>query len=329
MPKVSVIIPTHNRADLIGRAVRSALTQTCSDVEVLVIDDCSKDGTGETVLAIRDPRVKYVRHETNRGVSAARNTALSLATGEFIAFLDDDDEWLPEKLRIQLDCMERARQSVGLMTTGYQVENADKRIAYEVLPNERGWMFERLLRQGHFNHTSTILVRAACFVRVGPFDVTFRYGEDFDMWLRIAKEYEVDFVSIPLVRVHPQVNGLTQNYEARVSGAEAHLHKYRAFFETNSHVFSDRLHKLGTDYCFAGNAKRGRQEFYRAIAQRPLAPKSYVSAALSLMGPHAVRSCYRFKDWCGGGESMTTMLRNTANSLFDTIQFGRAQSSVW
>src|SRR4029453_1391166 len=103
MPKVSVVIPTHNRADLLDRAVRSALAQTHADLEVLIADDASSDGTGEVVARIGAARGKYFRHDGNRGVAAARNTAITNATGEFIAFLDDDDEWLPEKLRIQLD----------------------------------------------------------------------------------------------------------------------------------------------------------------------------------------------------------------------------------
>ena len=104
-------------------------------------------------------------------------------------------------------------------------------------------------------------------------------------------------VPASLVRVHPQANGLTQDYAAKAAGAEAHLSKYRDFFESNSQLFSERLQKLGTDYCFAGDTTRGRQAFYRSIARRPLAHKSYACAALSLLGSSTVRRCYRFKDW--------------------------------
>jgi glycosyltransferase involved in cell wall biosynthesis len=296
MPKVSVVIPTHNRVERLGRAIRSALAQTFSDVEVLIADDASKDRTGDMVLGMGDPRVRYFRHATNLGVSAARNTAISHARGEFVAFLDDDDEWLPEKLQIQLDHIENARKSVGLLCGGYyEVDRSSNRIA-EITPTEHGWVFESLLRQGYFNHTSTILVRAECFARVGLFDVAFRYGEDFDMWLRIAKEYEVDFVPAPVARRHLEPDGLTQDYNAIASGTEAHLRKYRAFFEHESPVLSERLQKLGTYYCFAGNARRGREVFYTAIAHRPLAPKSYIGVALSLMGSRAFRFCYAAKD---------------------------------
>lgn len=297
MPKVSVIIPTHNRASLVGRAVQSALAQTHGDLEVLITDDASKDGTRDVVARIRDARVKYFHHEVNRGVSAARNTAIAQASGEYIAFLDDDDEWLPEKLQRQLDRFETATASVGLICCGHYEVDAANRITAEVIPAERGWVFERLLTQGWFNHTSTILVRAECFAGVGLFDVTYRYLEDFDMWLRIATEYEFEFVEAPLARLHFQPDGLSRNYEEMIAGNEAHLVKYVEFFEKNPAVFKERLQKLGSYYCVAGDAKRGRQVFRKAIAHRPFAVKSYLGAALSMMGPEAFRLCCAAGVW--------------------------------
>ncbi len=253
MPKVSVVIPTRNRADLVSRAITSVLTQTFSDSELVIVDDGSTDRTGELIRRIGDSRITYLRHDISRGVSVARNTAIARASAEFIAFLDDDDEWLPEKLRLQMECIEQTRQTVGVVTTGYLVQSASSRTAEEVMPSQRGWMFESLLRRGRFDHTSTVLARAECFDRVGLFDVTLPYGEDFDMWLRIAMEYEMDFVGRPLVRVYPQANGLSSNYDLRTAGMETHLRKFSDFFERNGHVFSERLNRLGTDYCFAGN----------------------------------------------------------------------------
>lgn len=297
MPKVSVVIPTHNRADLLGRAVRSVLAQTFSDLEVLIADDASTHETGTMLRAIGDPRIRHLRHETNRGVSAARNTALTNATGEFIAFLDDDDEWLPEKLRIQLSRFEELDDSVGLVYSGYQERHGEtNRLSTEIIPTQRGRLFERLLRQGAFSHASAILVRARCFETVGLFDETIRYGEDFDMWLRLAKEYEFDFVPVSLVRRYVHADGLTQNYDAIISGNEALLKKYSEFFKGDPYALNQRLHNLGTYYCFAGNTRRGRQVFCGAIAHRPLALKSYVCVALSLMGSRAFRSCYAAKN---------------------------------
>src|SRR3990167_9420175 len=92
-PVVSVVMPTFNLARLLERALRSALDQTYDNLEIIVVDDASSDDTPDVVKTVQDERVRYIRHETNRGGSAARNTGIRIATGEFIAFLDDDDEW--------------------------------------------------------------------------------------------------------------------------------------------------------------------------------------------------------------------------------------------
>lgn len=98
IPTVSVVIPTYNRAHLVGRAIQSVLNQTYQDFEIIVVDDGSTDNTEEVVKSFNDPRIRYIRHDQNRGGSAARNTGIKMARGEYIAFQDSDDEWLPEKL---------------------------------------------------------------------------------------------------------------------------------------------------------------------------------------------------------------------------------------
>ena len=114
-PKVSVIIPTYNRADLLPRAVKSALSQTYDDYEILIVDDCSTDHTRETVSAWDDERVRYTRHTENRGQSGALNMGIHNASGQYIAFLDDDDEWVPTKLEKQVAVLESSDPKVGLV----------------------------------------------------------------------------------------------------------------------------------------------------------------------------------------------------------------------
>jgi glycosyltransferase involved in cell wall biosynthesis len=324
MPKVSVVIPTHNRAGLLGRAVRSVLSQTFQDLEVLITDDASTDGTRDMVSRLGDSRVRYLAHDVNKGVAAARNTALAQASGEFLAFLDDDDEWLPDKLQIQLDHFARARPAVGLMGSAYYaVASANNRRSGVVVPRLRGRVFEDLLRQGHFNHTSTVMARAECFDGAGVFDTSLPYAEDFDMWLRIARDYEVDFVPSPLVRRHYEADGISRNYEAIVSGTEAHLRKYRDFFVRNPRVFNARLQRLATCYCFAGDTRHGRRVLYRAIAQRPLSLKNYVWTAMSLFGPRTFRSAYAARDHVASTvRNLVRMARDGGASMNQTGEPG-------
>ncbi len=113
-PTVSVIIPTYNRANLVSRAIKSVLNQTYQDFEIIVVDDCSEDNTEEIVKSFNDSRIRYIKHKKNKGGSAARNTGIKRARGKYIAFLDDDDEWLPSKLEKQIMLFEKLSKHYGV-----------------------------------------------------------------------------------------------------------------------------------------------------------------------------------------------------------------------
>src|SRR5712692_9764325 len=121
MPKASVITPTYNRADFLRVAIASVLNQTFQDLEIIVVDDASSDRTAEVVRRFTDELIKYIRHDINKGGSAARNTGIKNSTGAYVAFLDDDDEWLPEKLGMQVDLLENSPAEVGGVYTSYMV----------------------------------------------------------------------------------------------------------------------------------------------------------------------------------------------------------------
>ena len=120
-PTVSVIIPTYNRAKLLPRAIKSVLNQTFKDFEVIIVDDGSTDNTEEVINEFQkhNKRIKYIRHEKNKGAAAARNTGIKIAQGEYIAFQDSDDEWLPNKLEKQMEIFESAPAEIGVVYTDY------------------------------------------------------------------------------------------------------------------------------------------------------------------------------------------------------------------
>src|SRR2546429_9117536 len=127
MPKVSVIIPTYNRAEFLCSAITSVLNQTFHNFEIIVVDDASQDHTREVMNSLGDKRIRYIRHEKNKGVAATRNTGLVNAKGTYIAFLDDDDEWLPEKLQKQFNLLESCQNIVGVVYTGaFVVRKSDR-----------------------------------------------------------------------------------------------------------------------------------------------------------------------------------------------------------
>jgi glycosyltransferase involved in cell wall biosynthesis len=212
---VSVVIPTYNSGRFIREAVLSAIHQTYSNTEIVVVDDGSADDTREVLLPLlHEEAIQYI-YQANKGPAAARNRAISIATGEFVAFLDADDTWLPRKLEKQLALF--ANPHVGLVYSdgatfieeGDTVE--DLGFVHKVEPRlhyRRGRVYSDLLRS-NFVSTSSVVLRREVLDRAGPFLESmgagrFSYGEDYELWLRVARICELDFIDEKLVasRLH-------------------------------------------------------------------------------------------------------------------------------
>lgn len=188
MPKVSVIIPTYNRAKLIRRAVDSVLSQSYKDYEIIIVDDGSTDNTKE-ILANYDGSIRYI-YKNNEGISATRNRGIKEAKGEFIAFLDSDDEWLPDKLALQADLLEKNKK-LGLVCSKMIILNGNSEKIGMKPEQKTGEDFRELLEIGGDLPTSTVMVRKECFDKVGVFDELLPPMEDFEMWVRIASKYDI------------------------------------------------------------------------------------------------------------------------------------------
>ena len=186
-PEVTVVIPTRNRWPLLSaHALPSALAQEDVEIEIVVVDDASDDGTAEHVEAIADPRVRLVRNERNRRLPASRNVGAAVARGAWHAFLDDDDLWSPSKLRAQLDS---ARASdASWVYAQCVVVDAELR-PLDLHPFPAPDELDGLLRGG--NHVpgggSNVIVRAKTFDEIGRFDESLRFFEDWDLWLRLVQ----------------------------------------------------------------------------------------------------------------------------------------------
>jgi glycosyltransferase involved in cell wall biosynthesis len=285
MPKVSVIIPTRNRVELLQRAITSVLCQTFDDFELLVVDDGSTDGTRDAVDARIDPRVRYLPQSESRGTAAARNVGITSAASPYCAFLDDDDEWLPDKLRLQIAKIEAASPRVAVIATGYvEVAATTRGVIREWIPTGTGWGFDEVLTRGNLAPTSTILVKTDCFARVGLFDPSLTYGEDLDMWLRLTREFDIDAVAAPLTIISLQPNGLSRSYAVIAQGCDAFIRKNRTVLEGFPQVYAERLRSLGTYYAFIGEMRKARTAFRQAVAVDPGNLKTYACIAASWMG---------------------------------------------
>lgn len=198
---VTVIIPAYNAAAFVAEAVDSVLAQDYPQVEVVVVNDGSKDNTLE-VLRGYGERIRVV-DQANAGPPRARNAGLAAARGEFIAFLDADDVWLPSKLSAQVAHL-RAHADVGTVFTQWHVWPADADGVFRlpqvspvpvpgvgVVAERSGWMYSRLLLECHLL-TTTVMMRRRLIEQIGGFDVALYNGDDYDFWLRASRVAKID-----------------------------------------------------------------------------------------------------------------------------------------
>jgi glycosyltransferase involved in cell wall biosynthesis len=185
-PTVSVVIPTHNRKDKLFEALRSVLAQTCSPNEIIVVDDCSTDGTADVDFTKLSPTIKLVRHTNNRGGSAARNTGVQNASGTWIALLDADDLWMPDKLERQLERLASDEQVPDVIVTNivHRQPGLPDRDFNRRPPQSGEDISHYLMVANCAMQTSSLLVRRSLLLTC-PFDETLRKHQDWDLVLRL------------------------------------------------------------------------------------------------------------------------------------------------
>lgn len=224
--KVSVVVPTYNRAKLLLLAIKSIQNQTHQNIEIIIVDDCSTDQTEEYVGNIKDWRIIYIKHEKNLGGSAARNTGIKYATGTFIGFLDSDDQWLPDKLMKQLAVFEKNSQ-IGVVYTGVSMVNED-RVIREIVPHLKGGIFPSLIEFNCIDTTSSVLVKKELLEKIEGFDASLPSCQDWDLYLRLSQITKFDFVDESLVLFNQHLGErITTNNRAVIGGHFQIYNKYK------------------------------------------------------------------------------------------------------
>jgi len=218
VPRVSVILPTYNRAHTVQEAVDSILGQTYQDFEAIVVDDASTDDT-DAVLAGYGDRVKVIRRATNGGAGTARNDGIKASTGELIAFLDSDDCYLPRRLESAVEALD-AHPEYGavygnMVCVDVQGSRPDRLWITGARCGHSGWIFDAVLEHGLMT-TQTTTVRRSILDRVGLFDESLRSVEDLDLWWRIARHAQVGYMG-ETVAVYRILPGSTSRLGARSS----------------------------------------------------------------------------------------------------------------
>ena len=269
---VSAIITTHNRKDLLARAIISVFSQTYKDLELIVVSDGSTDGTDEFMKKYEtNEQVNYISYYPGRGGNYARNQGIKAARGEFVAFLDDDDEWLPEKIEKQLKVIE-SDPKIGLVYTGTHSIYVDYNVEYYSRPWLQGNMSRKILLYNFVGSTTTVMLKKTVFEKTEMFDETLSAIQDYDLWIRICQEFEVGVVSEPLANYYNynssgQISSDFQKYEI----AYEILHKkYEVLFkkltknEWNKKVANQEI-EIAIKALRNGNAKVARSYYKKSL----------------------------------------------------------------
>jgi glycosyltransferase involved in cell wall biosynthesis len=303
-PTVSVIIPTYNRSQLVGRAIQSVLNQTYQDFDLIVVDDASTDNTEEVVKNFNDERIRYIRLEKNSGTSAVpRNTAIKVARCEYIAFQDSDDEWLPEKLEKQMTLFEIQPPEVGVVYTGFW-KTSNRRKVYipsSEITQKEGNIHRELLKR-NFIGTPTSIVKRECFKKVGGFDEELPQLMDWELWIRISKYYQFKCIDEPLVISYYTPGGVNeQGYLILAKTHKLILKKHFESFKQDRGALANHYLGVGDLLCSSGEFIQGRNYLIKAAQAYPLNIKILGAALVSLLGQNiyfrAFSSYMKIKNW--------------------------------
>lgn len=196
-PLVSIILPTYNREELLKKSVRSVLASDYRNLELIIVNDGSTDRTKNVVSRINDPRVRYFEKK-NKGPASARNFGLRRAKGAYISFCDDDDIFLNGKIASQVNFLEKHTEFGFCYTNGFVINKGMRRKWLSKLKQKS---LRHLLLNNSQILTPSVMVRSKVFDQVGGFDEGIKLCEDYDLWLRIARDYKFGFIDRPLVEI--------------------------------------------------------------------------------------------------------------------------------
>lgn len=284
--KVSVIIPSFNRSGLVLDAIQSVADQKYKPLEILVIDDGSTDDTREKLAPLAETGVIRFVHQQNGGRSAARNKGISLATGDFIAFLDSDDLFEPGKLARQIDFFAE-HPEVGLVHGGYvKFDESGKDLGYRDTSWFSGWIYPRMLLVWYtLMATPTVMVRRSVLEAVGGFDESLFIAEDLDLWRRIARKYPFGYIYRSLARIRIHADNISKDALSATREFERYLGKAFQEDPSLSSRFQNRVYsRLYSNQAYMMLSDRGTQQMSaartsakRAIYLDPLNASGYMA----------------------------------------------------
>ena len=277
-PLVSVIIPTYNRASLLKRAIKSVLDQTYKNLEIIIVDDGSTDRTEEIVKDFSDKRIRYIHHSKNRGVSAARNRGVKSSKGNFIALLDHDDEYLPERIEKSLKVFKDAPESLGMVWSNFWKVNPVRDVSLNGVNKEKKVAFLKYsledVKKWMFPMPLTWTIRKKVFEKIGFFDEELGPAEDTDFAIRLCKNFSFYFIDEPLAIYHITKGSLSSNIniEKLIKIRKIFLEKHLDL-KKNRKLIASYLCYIGSDLLRIGQVKEARKCLLKSFITHPIRVK--------------------------------------------------------
>ncbi len=278
---ISIVMTTCKREpQIVERAVRSIAAQTYKEWELIVIDDSPNDyeyrnEVKTCVFSVINHKLEYVCNAENKGACYSRNIGLAKAKGNYLAYLDDDDEWLPEKLEKQVAVLENNDSQTALVYGPYyKIEEGKDGRQLILLEGKSGIVYDALMENGNFiGGMSMPLLRTSCVKAVGGFDEFMQSAQDIDLWMRISKKYKVVYLEEPLVYYYFHAGEqITKNPQKKIAGLERLIEKNNEYLEKHPNLLWKKTIALIPYYCSAGMKSKALSKWKEAVF---LCPKNW------------------------------------------------------
>ncbi|MDD5633967.1 MAG: glycosyltransferase [Candidatus Omnitrophica bacterium] len=297
-PKVSIIIPAYNKAELTVKTVDSVLRQTYNNIEIIVVDDGSTDDTHQRLISYGD-KIVYI-HKENGGACSARNLGIKAAKGEYIGILDCDDLYLPEKVEISVKYLEENMEAGFVSTVAYLIDETEQVQGIHCLGRNKGtgWITKKLLA-GNFVCNSTVIVRKSCLDLVGLFDETIFFPADWDMWLRLSENFKAGYINVPLSMYRTTGSYLARHLDQ--SKKEELIVLEKAFKRNTilreylkNKAVSNVYRRYSLNYLFCGDINKSREFLIMSLRKYLLSPKTLFLFLCTIVCGGRLSSVQRF-----------------------------------
>lgn len=301
MTTVSVVVPTYNRATVLRRAIESVLDQTFQDFEVVIADDGSTDNTPSVVESFSDERIHYLRFSENQGANAVRKAGIKATNGDYIAFLDSDDKWKPEKLERQVKKFNQLSSDYGLVYTGIIQKDSDGNVTSKALPKHEGDVLGNLTKGNFIGTFSSIMVRSVVMRNIS-LNIELPSWQDWHFYLNVAEDWKIAGISEYLVvKYSDRIDRISNDFDDKFDVSYPILRNKLQNLDLNKGFINSRQVDSSLNFRLGYNAlinqrySKARYLFAKSIIKYPMQTRGWIYFLVSLGGHRVYKGLQTIK----------------------------------